>query len=312
MASALLASPLLCLRCMPASQAWCSTVRANKRLRPNLQQRCGCKQRRLQTCALADSGASTKALKETAALDQLIDLFLGAKSQQQLAKLVADNIMSLDQKFWLRLATRSDTASSQDDKQKIGSLANTVMNLANAVVKQTEGQLDQSASTLQNILVSAADERGEWHLPLTQEQSQSMQQALDRHLGTADEALLSTAFSWMRKAADDKQDGMIALIQKMLQLYAAKALQHPRNQSSAVDQVIAADEDKWEPLIRQFIESEQTTEAEFSQDLQKRMEATLLSQTSGSYMQRVQAEYLKEIEARFKEVYRTVLDQGAS
>lgn len=139
-----------------------------------------------------------------------------------------------------------------------------------------------------------------------------MQQALDMHLGTADEALLSTAFSWMRKAADDKQDGMIALIQKMLQLYAAKALQHPSKQSSAVDQVIAADEDKWEPLIRQLIKSEQTTEAEFSQDLQKKMEATLLSQTSGSYMQRVQAEYLKEIEARFKEVYQTVLDQGAS
>ena len=143
MSSAFLASPLLCRRCMPASQAWCSTVRANKRLRPTLQQRCGCKQRRLQTCALADSGASTKTLKETAALDQLIDLFLGAKSQQQvgqkplylipyclhassdtssvllqLAKLVADNIMSLDQKFWLRLATRSDTASSQDNKQK--------------------------------------------------------------------------------------------------------------------------------------------------------------------------------------------------
>lgn len=50
------------------------------------------------------------------------------------------------------------------------------MNLASAVVKQTEGQLDQSASTLQSILVSAADERGEWHLPLTQEQSHSMQQ----------------------------------------------------------------------------------------------------------------------------------------
>ena len=82
--------------------------------------------------------------------------------------------------------------------------------------------------------------------------------------------------------------GMIALIQKMLQLYAAKALQHPSKQSSAVDQVIAADEDKWEPLIRQLIKSEQTTETEFSQDLQKKMEATLLSQTSGSYMQRVQ------------------------
>jgi hypothetical protein len=40
----------------------------------------------LQTCALADSGASTKTLKETAALDQLIDLFLGAKSQQQVGQ----------------------------------------------------------------------------------------------------------------------------------------------------------------------------------------------------------------------------------
>ncbi len=82
--------------------------------------------------------------------------------------------------------------------------------------------------------------------------------------------------------------GMIALIQKMLQLYAVKALQHPSEQPSAVDQVIAADEDKWELLIRQLIESEQTTETEFSQDVQKRMESTLLSQTSGSYMQRVQ------------------------
>ena len=39
----------------------------------------------------------------------------------------------------------------------------------------------------------------------------SMMQALYRHLGTADEALLSTAFSWMRKAADDKQDGVFLI-----------------------------------------------------------------------------------------------------
>ncbi len=84
---------------------------------------------------------------------------------------------------------------------------------------------------------------------------------------------------------------MIALIQKMLQVYAAKALHQPGDQS-AVDQVVAADEDKWEPLIRQLLESEQTTEAEFSQDLQKRMEGTLLGQTSGSYTQRVQVSTL--------------------
>ena len=83
---------------------------------------------------------------------------------------------------------------------------------------------------------------------------------------------------------------MIAVIQTMLQLYAAKALQHPGSSQSAVDQVIAADEDKWEALIRHLITSQQTTEADFSQDLQKRMESTLLGHTSGSYMQRVQVQ----------------------
>lgn len=50
------------------------------------------------------------------------------------------------------------------------------MTMANAVVKQTEGQLSQSASTLQSILIAAADENGEWHLPLTEKQTASMQQ----------------------------------------------------------------------------------------------------------------------------------------
>lgn len=59
---------------------------------------------------------------------------------------------------------------------RIGSLASTIMTMANAVVKQTEGQLSQSASTLQSILVAAADENGAWHLPLTGKQMASMQQ----------------------------------------------------------------------------------------------------------------------------------------
>lgn len=46
-------------------------------------QSCGCKRQKVVTHVQQGSGASTKVLKETAALDQLIDLFLGAKSQQQ-------------------------------------------------------------------------------------------------------------------------------------------------------------------------------------------------------------------------------------
>jgi hypothetical protein len=38
--------------------------------------------------------------------------------------------------------------------------------------------------------------------------------------------------------------------------------------------------------------------------LQQKMERTVLSMKSGSYTQRVQAEYLKEVEARAKQVYK--------
>ena len=81
---------------------------------------------------------------------------------------------------------------------------------------------------------------------------------------------------------------MISLIQKMLQLYAAQALRQPGDSPLPVDQVIQADEEQWEPLIRQLLESDQTTESDFSLELQKKMEGTVLGQSSGSYKQRVQ------------------------
>lgn len=45
------------------------------------------------------------------------------------------------------------------------------------------------------------------------------------------------------------------------------------------------------------------SEAAFTTALQKRMEQTVLGLTSGSYSQRVQAEYLKELEGRGKAVF---------
>jgi len=41
------------------------------------------------------------------------------------------------------------------------------------------------------------------------------------------QALLSNAFAWMRKASEDNLDGMVALLQKVLQLYAANTLSQP-------------------------------------------------------------------------------------
>ena len=81
--------------------------------------------------------------------------------------------------------------------------------------------------------------------------------------------------------------GMISLLQKMLQLYAAKAL-YQGNSPTAVDEVISAGEEQWDQVINQMLQSDSVTENEFLEDVQKRMESTVLGQSSGSYTQRVQ------------------------
>ncbi len=47
----------------------------------------------------------------------------------QLTKLVADNVLALDQKWWLRVATRNDAADSREERDRLGALANSVMRI---------------------------------------------------------------------------------------------------------------------------------------------------------------------------------------
>jgi hypothetical protein len=67
----------------------------------------------------------------------------------QLSRLVAENIFSFDAKFWMRIATRNDSLKSDADKEKLKGVADTVMLLVDAMVKQTEQQLNDSAAVLQ-------------------------------------------------------------------------------------------------------------------------------------------------------------------
>lgn len=46
-------------------------------------------------------------------------------------------------------------------------------------------------------------------------QADAMRREVAARKGELDEALLSNAFAWMRKAADDRLDGMVALLQKV-------------------------------------------------------------------------------------------------
>ena len=88
----------------------------------------------------------------------------------QLGQVVAENIFRIDSKFWLRLATRNDAASSQEDKDRLQRLATTSMVLVDAMLRKSEQQLSDSKRMLQDILSAAADAKGEWYLPLTRDQ----------------------------------------------------------------------------------------------------------------------------------------------
>ncbi|KAG2431615.1 hypothetical protein HYH02_013308 [Chlamydomonas schloesseri] len=216
--------------------------------------------------------------------------------------------MAVDTKFWMRIATRNDTAASKEDKDKLQGLATSVMVLVDAVRRRTEQQLADSGNVLQDILVAAADEKGEWYLPLTDDQVEAVREALNRHRDRLDEALLSNAFAWIKKSSEDGFDGMVQLLQLVLQLYAARQLATAEKEGveGAVNKLLYAQEKQWTPLLRQLVAEGQVTEAAFMEALQRKMEMVVLGLQSGSYAQRVQAEYLKEAEARAKSVFQEI------
>lgn len=59
--------------------------------------------------------------------------------------------------------------------------------------------------------------------------------ALDKYGDRLDEGLLSNCFAWIKKCQDDGMDTMVTLLQKVLQLYAAKML---RGQETEVSRAL--------------------------------------------------------------------------
>ena len=257
------------------------------------------------------SASSLPGLAETAALDDLIDILMNATDANDLTQKVAENMLSFDQRFWLRLATRTDSESTPEEKDRLASLAKVVMQLVDAMVRKTNAQLSDSALILQEILKAAADERtGEWKLPLPMDKVDAMRAAIEARADKIDEALLSNCFAWMRKASDDNLDGMVVILQKVLQLYASRALTLGNEASgdltaaeAALAELLKTDESKWAVVIRKKAQDAEISELSFLETLQRKMEAVVLGLSSGSYAQRVQAELLKELESRAKEVF---------
>ncbi len=242
-----------------------------------------------------------------ASLDALIDSLLAAKSDEAMTQLVTANVLSFDVKFFLRVAARADTASERD-KASLTSLAQRTMRMMDTIVAQTQRQMSSSQEVLSAIVRAAADEgTGAFVLPLREDRLAAVRKVLGEH--TVDEAVISNAYAWMRKANDDGLDGMVVVIQRVLQLWAGRELcRAPAGAApdapaeALLQRVMASTEEAWDELLH-GAGAAGATEAGLSTALQQRMEAVVLGLPNGSYAQRVQAEYLKELERRVKAAF---------
>lgn len=247
---------------------------------------------------VAHAAGKDNAVSELAAMDAVIDLMLASASEEELGKIVVENVLMFDQKMWMRFASRSDTATESATKTKIMDTATKCMKLIEAMVEKTESTMEEASESLQRVVGAAADpSSGEFDVPLRADALERMRNELQAV--TVDERTLNTLYAWIRKSDENGLDGMVHILQRLLQLYAARELDE---KSSALDKVIRSNAEAW-PTSFAEISNEGYNETAFAKDLQRRMEGVVLNLPNGSYAQRVQAEYLKEIEDRGKEFF---------
>lgn len=260
----------------------------------------------------AESLNTEKSFQTTVELDKFIDELRQA-NQQELPLLVAKNVLSFDTPFWMRLAARADICSSSSDKKGYEDLAALIMTIVERVIRKTQEKIESSTDVLKFILkpITQNDEEIVWP-PQDPNSVVEMKKKLEEkeQQGFLDESFLSEVNAQIRQAREDgDKPGLVAILQKVLQLYASQSLS---KRSYAVkdgqvdraeeflESIITADEEKWSDLLRIGIVfgGGQVEPEELFQVVNKRVERVTMRTESGSYQQRIVLEFLKEIEER--------------
>lgn len=273
------------------------------------------KRRRHLICAVK-GGAEEGAFKKTVELDRMIDALKDA-NPRELEKLVVENILAFDEVFWIRLATRSDTCKSDDDKKDYEELAATVMTIVDCVVNKTREKIESATDVLKGILRPVVEgvEEISWPPRDPQAINQMEKEVIQREKeGQLDEGFLSEVSAQLRQAKEDKdKPGLAAMLQKVLQLYAATILSK-RSYAKKGNEVVKAEhfletlikapEEQWNKLFLEGLTLGKggVTPDELSAVIKKRVERTLIRTEGGSYQQRILIEYLKGIESRANDI----------
>uniref|UniRef100_A0A2P2KWF4 Uncharacterized protein LOC105134468 isoform X2 n=2 Tax=Rhizophora mucronata TaxID=61149 RepID=A0A2P2KWF4_RHIMU len=132
--------------------------------------------------------------------------------------------------------------------------------------------------------------------------------------GQLDEGFLAEVNAQLRQAKEDgDKPGFVAMLQKVLQLYASRILSK-RSYAKKGDEILKAEEfletlikapeEEWNKFL---IDGLTVGKGEISPEelyavVKKRIERTLIRTEGGSYQQRILTEYLKGIESRAEEI----------
>ncbi|AEC07169.1 unnamed protein product [Arabidopsis thaliana] len=271
---------------------------------------------RRRTLICAVKGDPEDAFKKTVEIDRMIDALRDA-NPRQVEKIVVENILAFDEVFWIRLAARSDTCKSEDDKKDYEELATTVMTIVDCVVNKTREKIETSTDILKGILRPAIDGVEEISWPPRDPEAINLmkKEIIQREKeGQLDEGFLSEVNAQLRQAKEDKdKPGLLAMLQKVLQLYSATILSK-RSYAKKGNEVVKAEhfletlikapEEQWNKLFVDglTIGKGDITPDELSAVIKKRIERTLIRTEGGSYQQRILTEYLKGIESRANEI----------
>ena len=211
-------------------------------------------------------------------------------------------------RFFMRIAQRTDMTSDPVEKEKLGSLASNLVATLEVVVETTEETLDERAKEVEKVLKAAAEpETGEFLVPLLPVQVEEMRKTLEGlEPSSLDEGFLSTVDAWMNKSHQDGMDGMVGILQKVLQMYSGVQIlraresldkdSEPTPASELFDKLLKVDSELWDVEIRNGVKDMKCST--LIKEIQKTMESVVLGLENGSMAQRVQAEYLRELVSR--------------
>eukprot|EP00667_Euglena_gracilis_P013857 EG_transcript_14312 len=233
-----------------------------------------------------------------------------------LQRLVAENMPRLGPPFFLRIAELSDRADSLEEKAQLAAFSRLMVKTMETMYAQAEEKATELGSVVLDLLKLCAEDNGEFLLPLPEAKLAAVRTAIRRRLKKyATDNFVSTIRAYIKKAADDKLEGVVVILQKIFQVYVAELLRGmcvnlkegercTATMIAVLTALLDADEERWDAELQTTMFSDTATvdPGAFCILLNEEVGGMLFQLPAGSPLQQVCAEYIQEILERINKL----------